>query len=881
QQTISDVDIARIMQLRMQEVIGADTVDANRDIEYVIVPRHAEFLFMVGGYGVTRYFDATLEVTSNIGVDAKLQGDTFGVMQDHPNSTNFNNGLPNVFSTSLNPLLNRSRERGFDNANQGIFIDDLIIGFAERGEMVTNASAGGTGFEDNPNALLIDTFEGEYQLELREGTEYVFAGGSFISERYAATVWDTNVRFVQGHSVSVPAGESIPHNSRLEVSDGVDTIVFRFYNLDSETAANPAPTAMDDEADGVYTIGYRPTMSQADIARALSTAINDTVGHDDRDLIESTRTFGVIARVNAAISENTTSGQVDLSPKSPYSDEVIVGLLGTSNLGVLQYEEDADKIDTSDPSDDTTIDTGLDGRTIPGYIEFNAHGQIGDNPFSFDPLDPFKNADVDLYSAYVGLDGTITANLDPRTLQNPLSSLIRLFYVDSSGNVTEVAQSALGDTELSYSVADTSEVGRYVVAISHFANNAFDPEIAIDVADPNRVYTDEKFEYDLKISVDDGSESPFQFGGEWNFDLEGDQNSFRDQGQIIISSNRVSNSLEWGILVDASPRDTSVNGGENLPHQGATRNFLEINSDHLATGVTIVNNIVYNNGDGAIRFSGDAAPATQAPGSVPVGRIINNTLYGNASGDVGIQIDDQAGPTIVNNIVANFDVGIDIENDGVSPTHTRISRTLFQSNNNNAGGAGTTGQEPILLGDNDPLFVNPSVGNFYLMDGSEAIDAAFDSIFDRTEFNTLNAPLGIATSPVKAPERDQSGQVRYDDPNVVSNGGVGENAFKDIGALDRADTRGPSAVLVVPQDNDAANLDLDPTPDVIQLLEGPLANISLQLLDTSGLTNQPQGSGIDDSTVTGQSIIVQEISSDAVTTLVEGVDYRFDYDTTN
>src|SRR5690606_27726859 len=47
------------------------------------------------------------------------------------------------------------------------------------------------------------------------------------------------------------------------------------------------------------------------------------------------------------------------------------------------------------------------------------------------------------------------------------------------------------------------------------------------------------------------------------YDMKGDPNLFRDQGQILVHSNRISNSLEFGINVDSGARDGA---GQN-PHQ--------------------------------------------------------------------------------------------------------------------------------------------------------------------------------------------------------------------------------------------------------------------------------------------------------------------------
>ena len=69
-----------------------------------------------------------------------------------------------------------SPERGQNNAFEGFYIDDLIIGFAERGEMVTGAQGGqsDTFSVATPVAKTYpqQSLSGDYQLEIRRGTEY-------------------------------------------------------------------------------------------------------------------------------------------------------------------------------------------------------------------------------------------------------------------------------------------------------------------------------------------------------------------------------------------------------------------------------------------------------------------------------------------------------------------------------------------------------------------------------------------------------------------------------------------------------------------------------------------------------------------------------------
>ena len=98
--------------------------------------------------------------------------------------------------------------RSTDNAHEGFYIDDIIVGFAERGEMVTSSISNQaffdigtpTGTSEYPEQVL----EGEYQLEIRRGAEFAEIISSttprspFVEIR---RVFDTNDRLVPAPAV--------------------------------------------------------------------------------------------------------------------------------------------------------------------------------------------------------------------------------------------------------------------------------------------------------------------------------------------------------------------------------------------------------------------------------------------------------------------------------------------------------------------------------------------------------------------------------------------------------------------------------------------------------------------------------------------------------
>ena len=91
--------------------------------------------------------------------------------------------------------------RNQNNTSIGFYIDDIIVGFAERGEMVTAASDNQDTYSvpDWVQAALSDKapqYVGEYQLEIRRGTEY--ANNVLKDESPIAIVelFDTNARLI-------------------------------------------------------------------------------------------------------------------------------------------------------------------------------------------------------------------------------------------------------------------------------------------------------------------------------------------------------------------------------------------------------------------------------------------------------------------------------------------------------------------------------------------------------------------------------------------------------------------------------------------------------------------------------------------------------------
>ena len=373
----------------------------------------------------------------------------------------------------------------------------MIIGFRERGEMVTDATPGSTAFTANTQLRANELLEGQYQLEIRRGTEYGYGvDGTTTQELFYAI--DTNDRLIQGTTINTVAGNQLNPGTRFEVGDGVDSIVFEFVDLDHDFAR--VGDLAYDTAHSIYTLGFNLSDTAADVANLIRVAINDTDGHTSRSLIDTDRDLGVIAQVNIRTSEsNTTRGQVDLSPKST-SDVTLAGAEGDLQSalrafnGFNYYDSNTSDArfnfnplpfveDNNDTASNAT-ETGLDGTILPTPIDmlYQAVGTIGDNPLT--DLNG-KFADIDMFEFRMEAGQTVRIDIDAQTAGSMLDSVLRLFYdtggieptvvdlSDDNPNTYEVPNELPSfDSYIEYT-APVGEGGRYFVGVSASGNETY------------------------------------------------------------------------------------------------------------------------------------------------------------------------------------------------------------------------------------------------------------------------------------------------------------------------------------------------------------------------------------------------------------------------
>jgi len=345
--------------------------------------------------------------------------------------------------------------------------------------------------------------------------------------------------------------------------------------------------------------------------------------------------------------------------------------------------------------------------------------------------------------------------------------------------------------------------------------------------------------------------------------LKGDKNLARQQGQFVIANNLISDAATYGIRIDAGIRDA----GTNAPVPGVPRNLPTLNGGRLAPGAVVMNNVIAGSGTAGILFSGDPNSGDVPLAAVPFGRIVNNTIYGGPTPQgIGVQVNENAGPTLINNLFANLATGVSVDAssrlDAKGNQRTVVGASAyFNVGTLVAGGSQTF---PLVLS-GDP-FVDADTRNFYLRPGTAAIDSAINSLQDRTEYRAVNSPIGVGAFPILAPDRDLYGQLRGDDPTQASAPGLGANIFKDRGAIDRVDVAQPFARIDVPQDNGPD--DLDAAADLVRLREAAARGLTAFVLHL-----QDVGVGIDPATVTKSSFVLSRNG----TPLQPDLDYVFDY----
>ncbi|MCY2989590.1 MAG: Ig-like domain-containing protein, partial [Planctomycetota bacterium] len=226
------------------------------------------------------------------------------------------------------------------------------------------------------------------------------------------------------------------------------------------------------------------------------------------------------------------------------------------------------------------------------------------------------------------------------------------------------------------------------------------------------------------------------------YNRSGDLNRFRDQGETIIDSNTITYASLTGVNVSPGDRNVMMGGMSlpgtptlvtNLPHPAPPIAFPTLNTDRLAPGAVIVNNIITNFKQTAINIAGDntnnlAYPNNKPLGDVPFVRVVNNTIIGaNAAFQSFVNFSSIPGGTAVEGLpISNQFAAIN----GVSFSYSDGTFPLLAEVGDQAWGSppvvdafafynnsGVSGNDSLNAG-------QPSIGQFFLTDNTPGYGTA-------------------------------------------------------------------------------------------------------------------------------------------------------------
>ncbi len=250
-----------------------------------------------------------------------------------------------------NEAVNRRDQRAQNNAFGGVFIDDIIVGFAERGEMVYDyanvqtpnivangvLAAGGMPFTGQAAGVApIET--GTYQLFVRTGAEYgmtdpqVTVGNANPTDPpHAQTLlrtFDTNDRLARQTAIQVSNPAGIVDGDTFTLSDGYNTATFEFDVLTSQTSTSAGVQQ------GRIRVLIDPRFTVSQVADAI------------RDAINSPSTQAIL-KINASSSSKNpvtasavASGNALVYLHGTIAGDVFGGTTLTPSLLLVQYGQD-------------------------------------------------------------------------------------------------------------------------------------------------------------------------------------------------------------------------------------------------------------------------------------------------------------------------------------------------------------------------------------------------------------------------------------------------------------------------------------------------------------------------------------------------------------
>lgn len=717
--------------------------------------------------------------------------------------------------------------RGNDNVHGGIFIDNIIVGAAGRGEMVNNAVPGNTGFlsladplndpvikqvvedikartDQDVSGVIeryikyrvpVDTVaSGAYELNIRRGAETVSYIPSANNSPYPLELMEqrsftynratpispihVNERLTNGITIATPLVSEVYHGQKFSISDGVSKVDFCF---------------LSDELVG-STGG----------AEKILFSSNDTVETLAKKIVEAINKAYASKKFNVSASPFTNGTLIDLFDAVDFKNG---GLLPAPNKDTDSAEYKA-----------WYIQNGEGGKPLKHII----YGPIYATPeYTYNGSFETYNVDQVMYS---------------RSLQEFLSadSYASRLYIDP-----QMGNARVGDTNVE------RPKGQLVITGTSITASAQAGLVLLP----------------LEMSALRPGAAP-QLNQVMNSQLP----VIDSTGNVVVGANYVPGITVSNNIFAGNPVGIAIAGVEgNVPF------------------ARIVNNTFFGVPTGVVGYGGIGIAV--GPNASPT--IMNNIFSYLDTGIAFVDMNMQPVASTVEEVVALANV---FKQNRVNQPATNGRYGMF-GNNEYDKMLGENDPLFVMnlysLIDPETGHLDMSRLNFYLSPDSPAIDTARESLLEREEwYSRYISRLGIPRSTMYAPNTDIYGQTRVADTGTNSSGGGGSNPYVDMGAIDRVDKVPPRATLLKPLDNDDAGIDRNRELGDVVLIDEILNQFIVQLsdvgtgLDRASIANA-RGKVHSNIVTVYEQVWNVDTQSMEVRKLVQDVDYFADYNSAN
>ncbi|MFP6763660.1 MAG: hypothetical protein VB858_08580, partial [Planctomycetaceae bacterium] len=252
--------------------------------------------------------------------------------------------------------------RGQNNQFEGFYIDDIIIGFSERGEMITGATANQNQFtvpQPDPSLMLPEEIlSGDYQVEIRRGFEYAASVSQGAPEITIGSTFDTNARFIPGSPLGLdPVVDDFDMNDMDPATFGFDPAAGWAPNSNGSTSpwfvnavAQAPATTLTAPLDGA-TLMTTITVADASVFPTAGTPFLLVVGDEPMGAaVLAGNTITVVRDALLAvphIAGDVASNGTFAAQSGPVSDNQFSAMqvVQTSTSVTFDYRVDADEGD--------------------------------------------------------------------------------------------------------------------------------------------------------------------------------------------------------------------------------------------------------------------------------------------------------------------------------------------------------------------------------------------------------------------------------------------------------------------------------------------------------------------------------------------------------